>query len=375
MRNEPNHSPFPKSPKKPKLDRRCVVGTGLVSLDIVAHRDHSAPPRLYAGGTCGNVLAIMAFLGWKSIPVARMDHGPVALHILRDLRRFHVVTDFMHLGPQSPAPVIVEWISQDGDGNGMHRYSFTCSDCGNWYPGFRAVVAKAAGEALHNLGNPAVFFFDRVSRSALDLAESFRHTGGLVVFEPSGVGDPKQFRKAVDLCHVLKYSSDRMSDLATLPRRPIPPLEISTLGSSGLVYRSKLSGSKSRSWRRMDSIHLPRVVDAAGSGDWFTATMLDGVARNGFSTLDDLSVSELDSALHRAQAAAAWNCAFEGPRGGMYSTTGRGLNAAITSLLQGRGFAQRVSPEQSRSNDTLPPDVCLCCSPLAEPAETELARQ
>jgi fructokinase len=41
------------------------MGTGLVALDLVVSNDNSVPPRYYAGGTCGNVLTILSFLGWE----------------------------------------------------------------------------------------------------------------------------------------------------------------------------------------------------------------------------------------------------------------------------------------------------------------------
>lgn len=41
-----------------------------------------------------------------------------------------------------------------------------------------------------------VFFFDRVSRGALQLAKASSERGAVVVFEPSGVGDPNLFREA-----------------------------------------------------------------------------------------------------------------------------------------------------------------------------------
>ena len=46
--------------------RPVVVGTGLVALDVVINSDVHRPPRLWAGGTCGNVLTILSYLGWHA---------------------------------------------------------------------------------------------------------------------------------------------------------------------------------------------------------------------------------------------------------------------------------------------------------------------
>ena len=54
----------------PAADRPKIIGVGLVSLDFVV----GTTVRSWAGGTCGNVLAILAHLGWDAWPVARLDN-------------------------------------------------------------------------------------------------------------------------------------------------------------------------------------------------------------------------------------------------------------------------------------------------------------
>jgi sugar/nucleoside kinase (ribokinase family) len=65
-----------------------IVGTGLVALDVVMNTDVHRPPRLWAGGTCGNVLTILRYLGWQAYPVARLNEDPPSKHLLRDLRKW-----------------------------------------------------------------------------------------------------------------------------------------------------------------------------------------------------------------------------------------------------------------------------------------------
>jgi len=50
-----------------------AFGAGLIALDLVLGMDPAAPVKSWTGGTCGNVLSILAFLGWKSFPIARMN--------------------------------------------------------------------------------------------------------------------------------------------------------------------------------------------------------------------------------------------------------------------------------------------------------------
>ena len=53
-----------------------VFGTGLIALDLVIGPDPESPVRSWAGGTCGNVLSILSFLGWDAYPIARMNGDP-----------------------------------------------------------------------------------------------------------------------------------------------------------------------------------------------------------------------------------------------------------------------------------------------------------
>lgn len=49
-----------------------ICGTGLIALDVVVTPSTVNSPRFWAGGTCGNVLAVLGFLGWKPVAVGRM---------------------------------------------------------------------------------------------------------------------------------------------------------------------------------------------------------------------------------------------------------------------------------------------------------------
>ena len=50
----------------------------------------SRPPRYWAGGTCGNVLTALAYLGWRTLPVARLQPGAAADRIRQDLKAWGV---------------------------------------------------------------------------------------------------------------------------------------------------------------------------------------------------------------------------------------------------------------------------------------------
>ena len=81
--------------KKPIRSQKPVaVGMGLVALDLVFAGDQ-LPPKCYAGGTCCNVLTILSYLGWRSLPISRLRGDTAGERLVRDLRRWHVSTQFV----------------------------------------------------------------------------------------------------------------------------------------------------------------------------------------------------------------------------------------------------------------------------------------
>jgi hypothetical protein len=188
-----------------------AIGTGLLALDDVRIDGDERPPRRWAGGTCGNVLLALRYLGWQTAPVARLRPGTAADRILDDLRTWGASTEFISLEADGSTPVIVHRIGRSTSGEPYHTFSWRCPTCGKRLPGYKPVLASTAREIASRLGSPQVFFFDRVSRGALLLAGEASARGAAVVFEPSFVGHPGLFREAWKLSDVVKFSHERSS--------------------------------------------------------------------------------------------------------------------------------------------------------------------
>lgn len=119
-------------------------------------------------------------------------------------------------------------------------------------------------------------------------------------------------------------------------RRAVSDLTlVQTLGSDGLRYRHRLGAGVS-DWAHLTAINAPNMVDTCGSGDWCTAGLLNKVAVRGQSGLQDSTSDSIYQVLRYGQALAAWNCGFEGARGGMYAVDSRAFAKQIVSLLEGR---------------------------------------
>ena len=191
--------------------RPKVFGTGLIALDLVIGPDPETPVRSWAGGTCGNVLSILAYLGWDAYPVARMNDDVASDRVRADMRRWGVRLDWADCAPTTHTPMIVQEIRRRRDGRTNHRFSWSCPHCGKWLPPFKAITDDAVERIKPSLVDASVFFLDRLSRGTLALAAEASARGALVVFEPSSKSTDKLMAEAVTLAHVVKYADHRLA--------------------------------------------------------------------------------------------------------------------------------------------------------------------
>jgi sugar/nucleoside kinase (ribokinase family) len=345
-----------------KLPSTSVYGTGLIALDIVMGRDRLESPRDSAGGTCGNVLAILSFLGWNAYPIARLNGDAASMRVKADLRRWGVHLDHAELTPTSPTPVIIQEIIARENGTPTHRFAWSCPICGRAWPKYLPVTAASVRGLEFPARQPTVFFTDRLSRAAVNLAKTMAALGALIVFEPSGRGEENLWSEMLQVTHILKYSQDRMSSLdAAAYRTSSVRLEIQTRGPQGLRYRSRLRRVRTHDWVELDAVNVSRLSDTCGAGDWCTAGLLHRIAGPGRPGLMAASSADIVAALNWGQSLAAWNCGFEGARGGMYEVGRRGFDQQISQIEAG---ANIVTSRRSvhRRRGRIAAEFCPSCT-------------
>lgn len=344
--------------------RRTVVGTGLVALDVVIPDDLASPARVQAGGTCGNVLAALAYLAWDAYPLARLGQDGPMRRVCQDFTQWGVKLDFLSRHEQDGTPVITQYIRRVRGGT-THSFSWRCPSCGADMPRYKPLRITDLEPLLPQLPSPDVFFFDRVAAATIRLAGHFRDLGALVVFEPSGVGDPRLFREAISAAHVVKYSCDRIGDSAGIEDIEGPTLLIETTGDEGLRYLFRSQKAKSRRWRTITAIPAPTLLDTAGCGDWCTAGLLHRLPGGGADGLLNSPDGVILEAIRYGQALAAWNCGFEGARGGMYDVSRADFELMIDSLLAGRVSYDHTARSPVSREESPKPFSCSACPPDA----------
>jgi len=364
----------------------ACIGTGLIALDIVVNGDRKVAPRLWAGGSCGNVMIILSRLGWKSFPVVRLGHDTASEKIVADLTKFNVTLDFVQFDEKVATPIIIEQIKKGTDGTVSHRFFRICPNCGKWLPGYRAIPLKMAKSLKDSLPKVEVFYFDRATPGTLELAQTSRSHGALVVFEPPSVKDQKLFQRATRLSHIIKYSNENIDDLGKLAPEDGPLLIVQTMGAQGIRYKQRRINGSYGIWKMIEAFSVRRLKDAAGSGDWCTAGIIHLLGRGGAARLENILEEEVVDALKFGQALAALNCCFEGARGAMYVLSKAEFENEIGGIMS-RKFADcpvapgGIQSDVSGESAWLFHDICGFCngdpkhSPIATSHdESNLAR-
>ncbi|HMT54097.1 MAG TPA: PfkB family carbohydrate kinase [Saprospiraceae bacterium] len=299
-------------------NKPICVGAGLVALDIVINDTQNEPLKLFAGGSCGNVLTILSFFDWEAFPLARLKENNASKQLITDLKRWNVNTKMISQTLDGSTPIIIQKIRMDKNGNSKHDFQFKNPETREWLPSYKPILGKSVNALITKIPKASVFYFDRVNRSSIDLAKYYKEQGSLIYFEPSSLTENKQFHECIELAHIIKFSNERIKDYSSILDKQRVPLEIVTFGKDGIQYRysHKLNANE---WISLPSYETSKVVDTAGSGDWFSAGLISILGKNGVITFEKCTDAEIRQALDFGQAFGALNCYFEGARGLMYN--------------------------------------------------------
>lgn len=285
-------------------------GAGHICIDAV----HTPEGDFAAiGGSCGNVLSILSWLGWQATPLVRVGGGPLGEWVDAELRSLHVDAGYVYPESRHKTPVTAQTFGPGKGGKRDHRFSFRCLHCQTPLPKHRPISRPQAEHFAFGAMPPNAYYFDRASAAAIHLAKEARRENALVVFEPTAIPDLDLCARAAKQADILKYSHEQTGPLwKNLPPSSLPPLIVETRGNAGLAYR--LNGR----WTNRGAFSIPRLVDSAGAGDWCAALLIHSLRACNAADIRRLPKSAVAQALYDGQHAAAINCGFYGARGAMH---------------------------------------------------------
>lgn len=298
------------------------MGAGVFNLDTIVVREYPEGPERRrfiektvleeVGGTCGNVMTMLPYLGIQTYPVAILDDSEQGFQITKDLQRYGADTRFVR-NEEGGGTTLMRCTHKTAPG-GTHTMSVRATSPGSMFPkrkhlGARSGEAEAFVESLDF--TPDLFFFDDPSAGNMVLAEKLRQKGSTVFFEPEKMDakKPKTFLKRVDVSDIVKFSGEKITD-ASFTDAYRDKLFIQTLGKDGL--RFCLKGGK---WNRVAPVVNDNVVDWEGAGDWTSSAFIAEFLKRGYSSVRALTEDAVKEMLYEAQKVASESVSFMGSKG------------------------------------------------------------
>jgi|TARA_R110000851_G_scaffold310283_2_gene470035 fructokinase len=340
------------------MKNKTCAGTGLIALDVLIKGKSDHNPKIFAGGSCGNVLSILSYLNLNSYPIARLGNNDATDLVFEDLEKWGVNLDFIEKEEKGSTPIIIHRILESPLNEPKHRFEFRNPNNGKWLPSFRPVLAKKVDAIQNSLPKIDVFYFDRVSRSSIELAKYAKMQGALIFFEPSSNRDKKQFEECLKITDIIKFSDQRIKSYKEEYPNIQTVLEIETSGKDGLNYRFK-----SNKWKKLDSFSIENAVDTAGAGDWCSAGIIEQLSSEKVNNLKDFNEEIIIESLKYGQVLGAINCLYDGARGLMYQVDKLTLDKMVDLVSEKKLISEishlMMKPTNNFENSILELDVIL----------------
>ena len=289
--------------------KKTIIGSGIYNLDTIVVRDYPEWPQLCpftdnvvleeVGGTCGNVMSILAWMGWDAKPLACLDDSPEGLKITEDLKRYGCDCRYVTNTPGGGTTLLRCTHKKTADGE--HVMSVKAgSPGGSRFPKRHFLRARDEAPAfLDSLDEaPAVFFFDNPSAGNRIIAKGLRERGSLIYFEPSKLVSNADF-EAVAVSDIIKFSDENIPDDSFVEAYD-DKLFIQTMGAKGVRYKFKFLP-----WTIVSCVHNDNVVDTEGAGDWFTAAFIDRLADSRLLEFDTIYMDYFKHDIEYAASIAA----------------------------------------------------------------------
>ena len=146
-------------------NRPKAIGAGIVVLDIILNNGATIP--IYrAGGTCGNILAGLSFLGWETVAISRAGSDLASDIMIADLANNGVTTNYITREDGLVTPRIVEKLNSNGK-YAKHSFPQRCPSCECYLPRFRSPRVNTVENSFRENSKVDVYIFDKVTPSTL----------------------------------------------------------------------------------------------------------------------------------------------------------------------------------------------------------------
>ena len=296
--------------KEKEGKKLTYLGVGTFPLDNLQEKNGKGVKTIYqhVGGTCGNVMSILAWMGWHTLPAARLDDSEAGLLIKADLESYGCDTRLVSNTPDG-GTTILDIIHKTGrDGKPKTAY-MAHSPRGGRFVNHRFWTLKQAQTFFDSLKEmPDVFFFDRCAPGNILLAQLFHERGVLVYYEPNEPVD-RNFLRAVAASNIVKFSDEKHPDVS-FTEDFTDKLFIQMMNEKGLRFKLRAEG-----WMTIPPEHNPHAVDGEGAGDWTTSTFINELGHHHMLTFDRIHLPNVTHCLEEALRVASMSVSYIGAKG------------------------------------------------------------
>ena len=328
-----------------------VLGTGLLCLDIIYHNDIQ---QISNGGTCANVLSVLAQIGWNTWALKPKYDDPWDDFIESNLNTLGV-NIINYKSVRRNCPRVIEELN-----NKNHFFSTVCPVCNKKILNLPRFGKNNFKDLKADFDHIDVFYHDRISDGIREIVETMHQQNKLVFYEPNTARNPNLLVKDALNAEIVKFSIKNVSiKIANEIRNKAifgnTKVIIITDGDNGLLFSYLTSGNRMSSWQKVDPFRSVEVIDAAGAGDWLSAGFIDHLVASW-----DLSKGYLDEKLLVASITygieyAKLSCKTIGAQGVFYSAE---LMAQLKELSNSSKCNAKPLLNMKFSNSE---DICSKC--------------
>ncbi len=289
-----------------------AYGCGFSGLDIIKN---GAEEILLPGGTCANVMSVLANLNWEATIIKPKYSDFWNNYIDFTWKGLGVAINNCFYS-KSPTPRVIQKL----EGNKHHFYT-KCPKCGARLLNI-ALPSESVAEKIVELDHD-ILYCDRISSGIHHLIEQSNSHGKWVFYEPNNIHSYNTFFSNVAKCDIVKFSDRRISPLVY--NKLLADLKnscaktkiiIVTHESSGISY-SIFRNGKYSAYETVRVEPFKNVVDSSGAGDWLSAGFINSFIEANPMVVSDIDLDAVVTALDKGQAQAEKCCHSVGAIGGL----------------------------------------------------------
>ena len=259
---------------------KCIdvlgIGFGCVDYIYTEGNNDYYKPMIMNGGTCLNVLTVLAQLGANvEMLMAGTKKSDIYRQFVDYSTKLNVKIRFMKQD-EYPLPICIQ-VNSGTD----HSFKMICPLCNKKMK--YVLWGRNTKDIQEVINEPMakVLFIDRINYGSKKMAQEYFRAHKTIVYEPNSSRNTGVILEMSRVCDILKFSFSKVSK--QIANRIINEsintnlkLLIATKGERGLEFCYRNDGTKPFSdWVELKPRNIVGGGDSSGSGDWMTAGFIN----------------------------------------------------------------------------------------------------